>query len=308
MKHVPVLLKEIIEAFSPLSKAEQDVIIMDGTLGGAGHTHALLETYSNLRVLGCDVDESAILRAKQREKNFVEENRLDFFHGSFSKVVDHKSQSHINPKFSPSFAPPWNGILLDLGYSSTQLDDPQFGLSFQKEGPLDMRLNRPPMGYTAWDLLCDSSDEELADIFQAYGEIPNARSLAKTIHTAIRNGLLENSTLKLAKFIEKRGSLQQKKIHPATLVFQALRIAVNDELRELDDFLKNAILNLRDNGRLLIITFHSLEDRIVKSWARQNSSELELLWRKPIIAGAGELEENPRARSAKLRGYEIHRK
>ena len=196
-------------------------------------------------------------------------------------------------------------MLLDLGYSSNQLEDPEYGMSFQAQadGPIDMRLSRPPVGPSAWDLLCENSDDELADILYVYGEIHDSRRVARKIHEAISSGEITNSTNSLASFMSRIDRAKKQSIHPATLVFQALRIAVNDELRNLDEFLKKAILRLKPSGVLAIISFHSLEDRLVKRWGQGNSEKIETLTRKPIEASEDEARDNPRSRSAKLRVY-----
>ncbi|MEW6056713.1 MAG: 16S rRNA (cytosine(1402)-N(4))-methyltransferase RsmH [Bdellovibrionota bacterium] len=304
-RHVPVLLAEVLQAFKPLERQDQATLV-DGTLGGGGHTVALLKAYPGLKILGCDADASAIAGVQERAKEFVEQNRLSFFHGNFSRLIAEESLS----KFQNEFSPPWSGLLLDLGYSSNQLEDPIYGMSFSKDGPLDMRLMRDSEKLstgesTAWTILTESSDQELGDILKAYGEIPAAHKLAAQISEAISIGKVKNSTLSLAQFLERaRPKRHKHDIHPATLVFQALRIATNDELRVLDHFLEGVILKLKGSAVIAIITFHSLEDRLVKRWGQRHKGVLNALTKKPVVAGAEETAANPRSRSAKLRVYE----
>lgn len=298
-RHVPVLLNETIEALAPAITGP--AVLVDCTLGGAGHTRVFLERFENARVLGCDVDASAIGRAKATLATEVDRGRLEFFHGNFSKLMT--SDSAV---VATAFGPPWSAVLADLGYSSNQLETGEYGLSFLIDGPLDMRLGRPPRGQTAWALLLELDEENLAEILAAYGEITGARKFAHKIKTAIDSGEVTDSTVSLASFVERisgwRG--RHQKIHPATQLFQALRIAVNDELRALDQFLEGVILKVRPGGRIAIIAFHSLEDRIVKRWGQKHCENLRAVTKKPITAGEAEVRENPRARSAKLRVYE----
>lgn len=292
-KHIPVLLNEVLAAFQNCPQG----VIVDCTLGGAGHTSALLKKFDTVKILGCDMDFSAISAGEKQLKPLVDAGRLAFYHGNFSTLVDTGSE------FPAGFAPPWSGMLLDLGYSSNQLEAAEYGMSFSIDGPLDMRLSR--QGQSAWDLLSDCSEQELGDILKAYGEIEGAYRIARRIIEAIQKGEVVNSTSSLAGFLERiQGGRHRSKIHPATLVFQALRIAVNDELRVLDHFLDNAILKLEVSGRIAIITFHSLEDRLVKRWGLKNAETLRILTKKPIEAGLEEVNVNPRSRSAKLRVYE----
>ncbi len=300
--HIPVLLEETLEGLAP-ALARPPATMVDGTLGGAGHTSAVLTRFRSARVLACDWDEGALASARSRLGEFVKSGRLEFFHGNFARLAEY------NATMPPAFAPPWSAILLDLGYSSNQLENPEYGMSFQGEAPLDMRLARPPQGASAWELLQESTASELADILYAYGEIHESRRLARKIAEAVRSGEVSNSTKSLASFLERiakrcAGRGKADAIHPATLVFQALRIAVNDELRNLDHFLEDAILKLKAGGRIAVITFHSLEDRVVKRWGQRNSARLSAVTRKPVTAGPAEIRSNPRSRSAKLRLYE----
>ena len=294
-RHVPVLLGEVLDAFSSLKAG----VVVDCTLGGAGHTAAILGKFPMLKVLGCDQDPAAIAAASEHLAEAAQQNRFEPFNANFSTLID----DGVAEQLPDSFKPPWAGVLLDLGYSSNQLEDPAYGMSFMKEGPLDMRLSRT--GQTAWELLMECSDQELGDILKAYGEIIGAHKLARRIKAAIDDHEVLDSTLSLAGFLERiHGRRDRDSIHPATLVFQALRIAVNDELRALDHFLEGVILKMSESGRIAVITFHSLEDRLVKRWGIKHAAVLRPLTKKPVVAGAEEVKVNPRARSAKLRIYE----
>ena len=300
-RHIPVLLQEVIQAFSFLENKEHSSIV-DGTLGGGGHSAALLRTYKNLSILGLDQDVDSL---KKTSESLTEEfkNRFHALHLNFSNLHESKQTSLL----ASTFAPPWDGYLLDLGYSSNQLEDPTYGMSFQTEGPLDMRLFRGALLNqtvpTAWDLISESTEKELVQILKVYGEVQNPKKTAVRIKEALQDGTLTNSTRSLAHLMEKIDGKSFDSIHPATLVFQALRIAVNDELRVLDTFLKHAILNLKVGGKIAVISFHSLEDRIVKYWG-QAETKVKPLTKKPIEASSEEIKLNPRSRSAKLRIYE----
>jgi 16S rRNA (cytosine1402-N4)-methyltransferase len=295
-RHIPVLLNATLDAFESIAHGQNTIV--DCTLGGAGHSFALLERFREVRLLGCDTDPAAIERAQKKLATFVTEQRVAFHHGNFSTLIDLDTT-----KLPVGFGPPWNGALLDLGYSSNQLEDPTYGMSFMLDAPIDMRLSL--QGPSAWDLLQDATDQELGDILKAYGEIIGAHRLASRIRQAIHEGEITNSTASLAGFIERiSGGRKRDEIHPATLVFQALRIAVNDELRVLDHFLEGVILKLRPQARIAVISFHSLEDRLVKRWGQKHEAELRAVTKKPIVAESEEIKLNPRSRSAKLRVYE----
>lgn len=297
--HVSVLPQECLELIAPAFKSDANPIFVDGTLGGAGHTKLFLDSFPNLKVLSFDLDVNAIEKAKLNLKNYYESKRVWFAHQNFIDVIN------INSEPRNSYSPPWNAILLDLGYSSNQLEDPQYGMSFmaKTDSEIDMRLSRPPQGSSAWDILCESTENELAEIFEAYGEIKGAKKLSQKIKEAIQNKVISNSVNSLAKFVEKN-TYHKDKIHPATLVFQSLRIAVNDELRNVDIFLKGIAPKIKKHGRVAIISFHSLEDRIVKRWGQTSTDTFKQVTSKPITATDEEIRFNPRSRSAKLRVYE----
>lgn len=281
-------------------------IFLDGTLGGGGHSEALLA--AGARVAGLDRDRESLDFARGRLSVFGDHFRA--VQGNFADAAEDREVRALSP---------FDGALLDLGVSSHQLDSPARGFSFRHDGPLDMRMDAGA-GQTAADLINTASEEELARIFREFGEEPQSRRAARAI-AAERERIAFARTGQLAALIEKvlprRG-----RIHPATRVFQALRIAVNDELGALRRALETIPTLLRSGARFAVITFHSLEDRIVKSFFRSGSEEwldrpewpeprrnpgrcfLDLT-RKPLEAGPEEVKRNPRARSARLRAVEI---
>jgi 16S rRNA (cytosine1402-N4)-methyltransferase len=281
----------------------------DGTLGGAGHAESILAASSPTGWLsGCDRDGAAVEAAQKRlAEEFA--GRFEIRRGNFAELVDWVPEKSCD------------GVLLDLGVSSPQLDTAERGFSFQNDGPLDMRMDdRQPL--TAADLVNETNAEDLAKIFWEYGDERDSRRFAKAIvhDRALRKF---ETTKQLADLIERLAPRHGKKSHPATKVFQALRIAVNDEIGSLKRGLAAAVKILKPGGRLAVITFHSLEDRVVKEFGREKTlgytftgdvdvPELrtprapELKWfsRKAILPGEAELKENPRARSAQLRVLE----
>jgi 16S rRNA (cytosine1402-N4)-methyltransferase len=305
--HIPVLLDDVLAALLPNRRPVERVI--DGTLGAGGHSTALLQAGVG-HLLGFDLDPQALALARTALAPFGD--RATIVHESYLHMVE---QAH---------ALGWHdgvdGILLDLGVSSMQLDTAERGFAFMKDGPLDMRFNTTSSDSTAADLVNTWEADELADIFYRYGEDREGRRLAR----AIVAGRPYQTTRQLAEVIEqamprhysRNRKPNTKSIHPATRVFQALRIAVNDELRVIERVLPQAIDLLRPGGRLAVISFHSLEDRIVKHVFRDASTEIisppgmqleekqavvDLITRKPIEADAAEIARNPRSRSAKLR-------
>lgn len=298
MAHVPVLYQEVLD----LLQVQANGRYIDGTVGGGGHTAGILAASApDGRVLAFDRDPAAITYAQQRLAEFGE--RVTFVQASYAEMAG------LAPAHGFYTV---DGILLDLGLSSRQLDDAARGFSFMREGPLDMRFD-PTQGKTAADLINNLTAEELADIFWRYGEVRHSRRLARAI-VAERPF---TTTTELAKLVE-RHSRGHKRIHPATQLFQALRIAVNDELHIVETGIAAAISLLKPGGRLVVISFHSLEDRLVKNRFRQLSQEYEkapelpagrrpvtptvrLITRKPVQASETEVMENPRSRSARLR-------
>ena len=295
--HIPVLKESILKTFR-----NTDGLLLDGTFGGGGHTQALLEQNPSLKIVGLDIDPEAKVRAEKLKQQFPK--RFEFFPLNFSELEQLK-------KF-------FDGILLDLGVSSFQLDNASRGFSFMQQGPLDMRMN-PNSGVSANHFLKTATQEEITTAVRDYGEEPHWKSVVKSILDARASETWETTT-EFVTFLLKNTPLAHSKkhgIHPATRVFQGIRIAVNNELNHLEKGLISAFNTLNEGGILAVISFHSLEDRIVKQhfyeWCGRSINRLdrqprqlktnlaELLSRKPITATEEELYFNPRARSAKLR-------
>lgn len=297
--HASVLLAETVQLLAP----KPGDVFVDATLGLGGHTKALLETEATLRVIGIDQDVEAMKLAKDRLKAFGD--RVEFRQGNFADIR--------------KLATSADGILADLGVSSLQFDSETRGFSFRFDAPLDMRMDAEGDDETAAELLERLSEEEIANIIYGYGEERFSRRIARRIVERRNSGNPVRTTKELAELVERSVPRKPKdKIHPATKTFQALRIAVNRELEVLESFLKDSIDLLRPNGRLAIISFHSLEDRMVKQAFLRASGkcqcppripqcicgaakQVEILTKKPITAGDDELDVNPRSRSAKLR-------
>lgn len=299
--HLPVLYEEIIHALQP----QPGGLYVDGTLGAGGHSAGLLEASAPTgEVLAFDLDPHAIEIARARLARFG--TRLHIVQASYVEMAEHARRLGWQAV---------DGILLDLGVSSMQLDTAERGFSFLQDAPLDMRFS-PAAPRSAADLVNSLPEDELADLFFRYGEERHARRIARAI---TRNRPI-TTTRQLADLVlETIG--KRERIHPATRIFQALRIAVNDELEAVQSVLPVAIGLLRPGGRLAVISFHSLEDRIVKETFRRESADclcpprqpvctcghrarVRELTRKPIEARPEELQANPRARSAKLRVIE----
>jgi 16S rRNA (cytosine1402-N4)-methyltransferase len=264
-----------------------DGIYVDATFGAGGHSRAILDRLETGRLLAFDADPSAIPRAAE-----IADPRFTFIPANFRELCEQLDRQAIGSI---------DGILFDLGVSSMQFDDPERGFSLGKPAPLDMRMN-PYAGRTAYDVLSSASERELADMFFHYGEERAARRIAHAIVERRASGTLPATTTEFASLIagivHRPG--RRERIHPATRVFQALRIAVNDELDALREGLHAAIGRLRSAGRVAVISFHSLEDRIVKHTFRDDE-RLEVLTRRPLAPTEHEITQNVRARSAKLR-------
>lgn len=292
--HKSVLLQEVLEFISP-KKGERYI---DATIGGGGHGIEILKKGGVL--LGIDVDEEALEFVKRRWKLEagkwnIEEKNLILVRGNF-REIDTIARLHGFERVA--------GILFDLGVSSHQLDTAERGFSFQKEGPLDMRMDKN-LAVRAVDLLHALTKGELYELFTKLGEEHRALAISENIIRARGLKRIE-TTRSLADIIRKVYKEKISKIDPATRVFQALRIAVNDELNSLKEALSRALDLLDKNGRILVISFHSLEDRIVKQTflSFEEEGKGKVLTKKPIIAGEEELKDNPRTRSAKLRVFE----
>lgn len=283
-EHIPVLLNEVITSLSPKDGA----VYFDGTFGGGGYSRAILES-ANCKVIACDRDPFV----KEIAANFSEKykNRFKFFHNKFSEI---KSiiESSKNTKV--------DGIVLDLGISNFQISNSERGFSFKLNGPLDMSMGL--CEENALDILHKYSEKELADIIYQYGEEPFSRKIAKAIKMNLDK---IKSTEDLANIVRKCVK-KTGKIDSATKTFQALRIFVNNELGELEKVLQESIERLNPGGKIIIVSFHSLEDRIIKRFFKsltvKNSARFHLLNKKPIIPSEKEIIANPKSRSAKLRG------
>ncbi len=294
--HIPVLLKEVIHILD----IQPNGIYIDGTFGAGGYSEAILNTNPSVRVIAIDQDETAIQAGQDLVKKYAP--RLSLIHGRFGDM-----EKLISEKV--------NGIVLDIGVSSMQIDQPQRGFSFQKNGPLDMRMGQS--GPTAADIVNTYKENDLADIFYEFGEEKASRRIAKKIvqQRAIKKF---ETTLELANTIHSCLPHKPGEIDSATRTFQALRIYVNDELGELKKGLAAAKSLLKPDGILAVVSFHSLEDRIVKNFMAQESGHtsnpskylptiqksppsFHVLTKKPILPSEKELSENPRSRSSRLR-------
>lgn len=304
------MVEEVLEGLGLGRRGSAEVagptLWVDGTVGLGGHAAAILRASApGGRLIGIDRDESALEAARERLAEFA--GRFELRHGNFSEVAIAGGSC--------------DGVLLDLGASSPQLDQAERGFSFQQEGPLDMRMDRRQR-LTAAELVNGWDERALAKIFREYGDEPQARRFARGIARERARGRFETTT-QLARLIERLSPRCGSKRHPATRVFQALRMAVNDEGRSLGSGLAAACTCLRTGGRLAVITFHSLEDRMVKEFGRVKTRDYtfdgevdvpelrraaapHMKWvaRKAIQPGESEVRENPRARSAQLRVLE----
>ncbi|WP_198266298.1 16S rRNA (cytosine(1402)-N(4))-methyltransferase RsmH [sulfur-oxidizing endosymbiont of Gigantopelta aegis] len=300
-EHKPVLLEESIEALA----IEPNGLYVDGTFGRGGHSqHIMQQLGESGRLIAFDKDPQAIATAAEK---FADEPRFSIHHGSFAEL-----ESYLN---SQNLCGQVNGILLDLGVSSPQLDDPQRGFSFQQSGPLDMRMN-DQQGLSAAQWLSKAKEEEIANVIYEYGEERYSRRIAKAIVIARETEVLSD-TRQLAEIIKQAHPRWEKKKHPATRSFQGIRIFINNELGDLDDCLEQSYRCLAKDGHLAVISFHSLEDRKVKRFFKRMADGEQLppdlpirdvevnrkmkLVGKRAKASKNELAENPRARSAVLR-------
>lgn len=297
--HLPVLLEEVVNFLQP----ERGGLFVDATLGLGGHAQAILRAGTRTEVLGIDQDSEALNRANQRLAEF--QGRYHLVQANFAEISEIAAQKGV---------PSVRGILADLGVSSLQFDSADRGFSFQREGPLDMRMNREA-DLTAGEVINYYGEKDLANLIFTYGEEHRSRSIARAIVAARPI----HSTKALAEVVYRAVHARgYQRIHPATRTFQALRIFVNDELGRLPRFIRSAVDLLSSGGRLAIISFHSLEDRIVKEAFRSLSRKcvcppgmtscqcgqkelLKVLTKKPAVPSEAEISRNPRARSAKLR-------
>jgi len=291
--HCPVLTTDVLE----LLNVGREGTYVDCTLGLAGHAAAILERNPRASLIGLDRDELSLRRAQEALKPFADRVRL--FHSDFKLL----------PELGLNFGEV-RGVLADLGMSSFQLDSPERGFSFSLEGPLDMRMDQRSK-VTAGKIIHTYSEPRLAELFETYGELPHSRRLAREIVRLRKLGRVE-TTSDLRRIVEEvyRWRPQKGKIHPAAKAFQALRIEVNGELEGLAEFMEATVRMSVPGTRFVVISFHSLEDRIVKhafaSLAASGDGRplVALLTKKPVTAGPAEVAANPRSRSAKLRAAE----
>ena len=302
--HRPVLLFEAVGLLAP----ERGGLFVDATLGLGGHSEAILEASPDTRVVGIDLDREAIRLASERLARFG--TRFRAAHTNFreiSRILDEAGEAGAD------------GILADLGVSSLQFDSPVRGFSFRHDAPLDMRMDASGEGETAAELLERLPEEEIARVIYEYGEERKSRRIARWIVERRERGEPLKTTGELAALVARAvGYKRGDRIHPATRTFQALRIAVNGELEGLGGFVETAVDLLKTGGRLAVISFHSLEDRVVKRALKRLSGYcecerrvpvcacgarkvVEVLTRRPLVPNEQEVEVNPRARSAKLR-------
>lgn len=300
-RHEPVLLQEVLELGRP---ASDHGVLVDATLGLGGHAAALLERYPGARLIGIDRDPRALERAGSRLAPFA--GRVTLVLGRHEQLIDILDREGVGSV---------DLLLADLGVSSMQLDEGERGFSFRFDGPLDMRMGAE--GPTAADLVASLEEKELARILRTWGEEPFAGPIARAIVRAREQEPIL-TTGRLAEVVRSLKHRRHERIDPATLTFQALRIATNEELVGLAEFIEAAVGRLKERGRIAVISFHSLEDRIVKQTFRSLEGEcvcppgfpqcacgavrrVRLVTRRPVDAGPDEMERNPRARSARLR-------
>jgi 16S rRNA (cytosine1402-N4)-methyltransferase len=279
MSHIPVMLAECLEGLNP----QVGQWYIDGTFGAGGHTQALLERKA--KVLAIDQDKNVLETAKQFSQRYAEQ--FNFVQGNFRELDTHAKESGLEKV---------SGVLLDLGVSSMQIDRPERGFAFRQDGPLDMRMDQSSQ--SASDVVNSLTQEDLAAIIYKYGEERFSRRIARAIVEERKKQRIQTTT-QLVNIIQRAYPSKSRQDHPARRTFQALRIYVNDELSSLEDGLEAAKNILGSRGRLVVLSYHSLEDRIVKQTMKGPS--FTMLNKKPLSASQIEIDTNPRARSAKLR-------
>lgn len=287
-EHRPVMVREILEGFLPCCEGDSPRYF-DGTFGRGGHTRAVLALNEKIQAVVMDQDEDAVAAALRDFQPQVEAGQLRVVRGNFSR-------------FSEIDAGLFDMMLLDLGVSSPQLDQAERGFSFYHDGPLDMRMDRS-RSLTAEIILNTSSEDELIRLFQELGEVRRPHRVVRAVVHDRREKAFQ-STRELAGLIERVDGWREKGHHPATRYFMALRLAVNNELGVLKENLPAVMAGLKEGGRLAVLTFHSLEDRIVKQIFRDPPLEGFAVNKKVIVASQDECRDNPRARSAKLRIFQ----
>ena len=282
--HQPVMVSEVMNSLI----TDPNGVYLDATVGGGGHALVLLERVSEAAILiGIDRDDEAIETARNRLVDYG--TRVRLIHGSFSKISEILIREEVDSL---------QGALFDLGVSSHQLDVPERGFSFSKDGPLDMRMDRRQK-LDASRVINTYPEKDLANIFYIYGEERQSRKIARSI-VQDRQKKSITTTGELEKIIWRCMPGRRGGIHPATRTFMALRVYVNQELDELSSAMESIVDYLKEGARLVVLSYHSLEDRLVKNFMRSNS-QVEVICRKPIMPSLEEIRTNPRARSARMR-------
>ncbi len=285
LSHTPVLVAELIDLLKPKSGG----VYVDCTLGAGGHALAILQACGDCVVIGLDVDPGALELAERRLLMYERSGKVRIFRRSYTELSSVLEELGLEKV---------DGIVADLGISSMQVADPSRGFSFNLEGPLDMRMD-PSSEKTAWKVVNEYPQEKLEEIIREYGEERFARGIAQSI---VRSRPI-NTTLELVEAIRRGippGERRKRRRHFATKTFQAIRIEVNNELENVKRLLEQSVDLLKKGGRIVVISFHSLEDRIVKNFFR-SSEKLRVITKKPVVPSEEEIRRNPRARSAKLR-------
>ncbi len=286
LKHHPVMVDEILSYLAP----EKLKTYVDCTFGQGGYSKKILEN-TNCNIIAIDRDKDAIEHAKLLKKKYPK--NFIFCVNNFSRLDQVLKKNDIKKI---------DGLIFDLGISNTQLNNPSRGFSFSNNGPLDMRMDIENLDLTAQKIINEFDQHNLSDIFYYYGEEKNSRQIARKI-IEFRKKKVISTTFELVELIKKVNSFKKK--HPATRVFQALRIFINDELNELDITLKKSLLFLKKNGKIITVAFHSLEDKVIKNFFSRNKGLLKILTKKPITPNEKEVKINPRSRSARMRVAEI---
>ena len=286
LRHEPVLVDEVISYLKP----QKNKLYFDGTFGQGGYSKKILKEY-DCKIFAIDRDPESLKYANELKSKYLKSFEFEVEKLSNFKNCIHKKEI----KF-------FDGIMLDLGVSNTQLNNPVRGFSFSNDGPLDMRMDNNSDKLTAEKIINEFSENKLSDIFYYYGEERNSKKIAKKI-IEFRKKKKISTTFELVELIKKVNNYKKK--HPATRVFQALRIYINDELNELDITLKKSLRFLKKKGKIITVAFHSLEDKVIKNFFLRNKEFLKILTKKPITPNETEIKINPRSRSARMRVADI---
>lgn len=297
VQHIPVMLNEVLTAFE-VFKNRKDLVYLDGTYGRGGHFREIWRSFEISLGIVNDQDLTAIEQARIEWEKEISSGKIEVHHKNFNKFSEDNNplDNHLSRNYKKL-----DMVLLDLGVSSPQLDEAQRGFSFNKDGPLDMRMNQQGK-LSVFDIIQNSTEEELFNIFKTYGEIEKPARVIRAILNDREKTPFKN-TLQLAGLIERVEGWKKKGFHPATQYFMALRLVVNEELAVVEHAIPRFIEQLQDGGRLVVITFHSLEDRIVKNLFKESTLGFAVN-KKVIVPSDEECKINPRARSAKLRVFQ----